>query len=749
VSSRQTVTITATSAAYPAKSASVAVSLNPPLTTGLTIVPSILNLLVGETHAIQALDGAGKPVTGLTWISSGPNVVSLSTDNPPLLTALTAGHVTIAAGTASADVTVYAAPLPVGTVIWSNPANGSAGGIVPAVPSPSGVADVFAAGHVSGLTDTGNVNVSGFVQAITSDGATAWSANVSEALPDFQGGLIELLFDGYSSGRGISGHTGIVRIDGITGQRYPVYTPDLSGDPLTGTDPNSPRYPRFGLDNILTLGVHPDGTVFTTEYHLYAACDTSGNNPCQQRGFLVGIDPTTGTRKFSVAMAGKNPKVESLIIAGDGYAYLPYWYQDGSTTFLNLLRVSSSGDATDIRISQSAQYYANGPAMITNADKGILITWLDGLQARMAIVSGTGVQLVSAPVIGVAGQYPPFTVPVLQAEDGSFVGIGWDGNGSVFMIAFNENGSVRWSVANKIPQIATADGSIIGTDPSGSAAVRFDQNGNAVEQIGALPTYSWRGNAYRLGSVQQIAVPPIAWASLWASGGGSPSRNSTAARPWFFALSFNNDFTFTPGYPGFRPELTTDISSKALVIKAAALKQFKDAYYTLPVTVTVVEGNKGDILTTVENHQNLINKPDCGSSQLAVDGKWRHQVDYAMNMQGAQDAYHVVINNAQDETAVLANRLDLIQAIGRGIGVTAAHELAHQFVDKPPMDNNPATNPAARGTFNATGCNGLDDPSPWTGYWLPAPPIFLHWEKPALDALGQALGKGWHDLPHN
>jgi hypothetical protein len=167
--------------------------------------------------------------------------------------------------------------------------------------------------------------------------------------------------------------------------------------------------------------------------------------------------------------------------------------------------------------------------MITNADKGILITWLDGLQARMAIVSGTGVQPVSAPVIGVAGQYPPFTVPVLQAEDGSFVGTGWDGNGSVFMIAFNENGSVRWSVANKIPQIATADGSIIATDLSGSAAVRFDQNGSAVEQIGNLPIYSWTGNAYRLGSVEQVIANPLYFAlSFWAFQGANQSANNTA-----------------------------------------------------------------------------------------------------------------------------------------------------------------------------------------------------------------------------
>ena len=46
---------------------------------------------------------------------------------------------TITAGTASADVTVFAGALPLGTVLWSNSGSGSGvGKIVPAVPSASG-----------------------------------------------------------------------------------------------------------------------------------------------------------------------------------------------------------------------------------------------------------------------------------------------------------------------------------------------------------------------------------------------------------------------------------------------------------------------------------------------------------------------------------------------------------------------------------------------------------------------------------
>jgi hypothetical protein len=173
--------------------------------SALTLAPNLLNMVVGDTHTIQALNGASQPVAGLTWISSDPTVVSLSTDDPPVLTALAAGHVTITAGTASADVTVWATTPPVGTVLWSNPGDGSGvTSIVPAVPSPSGVADVFAFQN------------DGTVQAITADGTTAWTADVSQAgpvLPDFQGGLV------------VMGWNSIVGLDGMTGQPKFTYTP--------------------------------------------------------------------------------------------------------------------------------------------------------------------------------------------------------------------------------------------------------------------------------------------------------------------------------------------------------------------------------------------------------------------------------------------------------------------------------------------------------------------------------------------
>ena len=69
----------------------------------VTLVPNILNMVVGDTHTIEAMNSSQQSVTGLTWTSSNTNVVSLSTDDPPVLTAVAAGRATISAGGAAMD----------------------------------------------------------------------------------------------------------------------------------------------------------------------------------------------------------------------------------------------------------------------------------------------------------------------------------------------------------------------------------------------------------------------------------------------------------------------------------------------------------------------------------------------------------------------------------------------------------------------------------------------------------------------
>jgi hypothetical protein len=139
--------------------------------------------------------------------------------------------------------------------------------------------------------------------------------------------------------------------------------------------------------------------------------------------------------------------------------------------------------------------------MITNADQGILLTWSAGW-GGMALTAGTGVSLVNPPT-GPGGG----VVPILQAQDGSFVGSYYND-----MIAFDASGNVRWIVPNETPQIATADGGVIG-----QSGITYDQYGNATGMIPNMPTYSWTENAYTDGPVDQVSAALVDFALSFKS----------------------------------------------------------------------------------------------------------------------------------------------------------------------------------------------------------------------------------------
>ncbi len=95
------------------------------------------------------------------------------------------------------------------------------------------------------------------------------------------------------------------------------------------------------------------------------------------------------------------------------------------------------------------------------------------------------------------------------------------------MIAFDASGNVRWTVPNDYPLIATADGGVIG-----QSGIIYDQNGQATGQIPNLAAYSWTGNSYQDGPVDQVLGMMLNVAeSFTAFAGGNPSGNGTATKP--------------------------------------------------------------------------------------------------------------------------------------------------------------------------------------------------------------------------
>lgn len=846
-----------------------AVTFTVPSTSSVTLNPNIINMLVGGTSPITALNSSGKPVAGLTWVSSDSTVVTLSNDDPPVLTAVGPGNVTITAGGASADVTVYAAgtTLPLGTVLWSDPGDGSGVEcctLYPAVPSPTGVADVFA------------MQVDGSVEAITSDGAVAWTTSLppptsfgaNSLLPDFQGGTV------------VFNPTSIYRLDGITGQPYPAYNATTFEAKSLGLG-----YPA----------IHTDGTIFTIDYACAPtdACDPRSTD-ATTGAWVVGIDPSTGTTKFRVPTVNETIQgtiadsfcgtpgsktqylhayPSSIIIAGDGYAYISYLTEDStsnvrrsvsqrypdaaytdfdnltvdvenrnldavvadlnalepivgpavqdwgpqiinnlsggdmatlrqylnalqvtvglyrlcdssftSVTKLHLMRVGTDGSSSDVVVKQwnlndtavsnaisLYPYYTttttqsapavniNGPFAITNADQGALFSWSASWYSYCALgTTGKGCAMVngghenhlttmsggaiSADAVwndAVPGQYYPVN-PVLQLQDGSFVGSG--GNS---MVAFDASGNVRWTVPGDSPQIATVDAGIIG-----SSGTTYDANGLATGQLGSLPTESWRGNAYQLASVEEVLFRPLIAATIWSFAGGNPSNNGGPGRPWYFILNWQNAFDFIPFEPQILPDLKTDITSKATAIKTAALNALKQAYKPWPVVVVEGTPNTGDhqaVVKTTSTGQG----PTCGFTN--PNQTVNSTIVYECNMEEAQNALQVEISNVQDEAAALA-RQDLIQAIGRGIGNNAAHEIAHQFLlGCCSMDALSSQDSNAAGTYNSGDANGSpdpqilnSDPSPYTGYAKDGK-TEIHWESTTKQALTKCLDAGWTD----
>jgi hypothetical protein len=350
-------------------------------------------------------------------------------------------------------------------VLWSNPGNSSGVGlIVPAVPSPTGVADVFAFQN------------DGTVQAITSDGTTAWTADVStlnSPVPDFQGGLVGLL--PASDGQSLNS---LVKLDGMTGQRGPAYT-------VTPFSSAGAGYPTGS--NIEQLVPNPDGTVFAVQL------DYSGTSSIPALS-IAGVDPVAGSAKFQAQLSTTSSLVlhDKLIVAGDGKAYLSYETYDGAT-HLMVAQVDTSGTLSTFEIKEwntDLLGVLTATNIITNADRGVLLTWkvpAGFLQAAeedgMATVGSAGVSVMGGPAI--SGQDYWAIQPMLQAQDGSFIGavtVGPFVDPGVpvpySMVAFDASGNVRWSVPDYIPVMATDDGGVIAI---------------AIPNLTALPStpYQW------------------------------------------------------------------------------------------------------------------------------------------------------------------------------------------------------------------------------------------------------------------
>jgi len=300
--------------------------------------------------------------------------------------------------------------------------------------------------------------------------------------------------------------------------------------------------------------VHPDGTILGIH---------EGADPLSKS--LTGIDPTTGTTKFTIALPVPSCSPSDVghtcnfayrgpIVAGDGYAYVGAFLSDSSGMRLVAVRADTSGGSVQTPVKQwNVPYYGGNTVaqeLITNADQGIVLTWwadwapdpsrwwvLAPADIGMATINGTSVSLFNGPSLpGQAEDRQSAVVPLLQAEDGTFVGnvfVVTSAGETQPMVAFDAGGNIRWSVAGDWePEIATADGGVIALNWDTGAYVTFDQNGNTTGQMAGLPIQSWTMNEYQADTISQVLANPVLFAlSFWPFNGANPSHTATAPFP--------------------------------------------------------------------------------------------------------------------------------------------------------------------------------------------------------------------------
>ena len=394
-------------------------------------VLSQISLLVGQSTTVPVTDSNGNTVTGLRWKTTNPNVVSLSTDNPPLLTGVAPGSATVYAGVVPIAVTVNAgSTLSPGTPVWSLPISVSTpADIAPAVPSSTGV-DVFA------------MDGNGMLSAISSDGTTVWrtgpfqwtvnqtSGDTTTTLlrgsiiPDFTGNAVLKNVTSFFDGQNMlhAAHV-VTTLDPNTHQPTVLYTFASNGSQGT-----------LLWDGFSTEAVIPDttGVLFVqdnTNFMLFnlstgaqIATATLRQGQCNAPGGQAACQP------FSPG---------PMIVAGDGNAYATYLYEDSSgpagftgtfqsTRHWMLLRFSPDGSYANIELrtpttetencaiadpnaqpTPTVQCTSNDPILIvnqsyviTNADQGVVAfgnAIYDGCSFDLFHEFGDGIQLSGCP----------------------------------------------------------------------------------------------------------------------------------------------------------------------------------------------------------------------------------------------------------------------------------------------------------------------------------------------------------------
>jgi hypothetical protein len=541
-----------------------------PAPNSLQIAPVGVNLLVGATQQFTAVDELGRPRPDVAWSVSDSSIATVSTDNPPVLTGVASGQVTLSASvgaiSAQTQVTILGgSSVPAGTVVWSVPpvAGFTSQQIVQAVPSANGP-DLYSA-----ETDSNN-NL--LIRAFSADGRQIWQQNSlipSDALypnqtPDGFGGVLSSSVQ-YSSAT--SAYSGVlVDVDGQTG---------------------SPAWRYTAPANILeSPAIRQDGAVVLVEYQ--AGTNGFQNGPAGTS--LTVLDGAIGQKIkdlqippskvtfpspgfCSSGSAGPIPAGNSPpMIDEKGNIYIAYSQFDVSITTvcnsynwraiwsggLSLMKVAPDGSSSTQLLSpyggssfnlpddpsQSSGYdgsIAMPLSVIPDGVGGVLVAWAawqttpwygwgpDTWAFSVTHVSANGLNTYQIPALAGLGA-PNKPYQLVLGENGTAFATDSD-----TLVSFDLNsGLVHWFLAapanTTLSMVASAAG-------NASVAKTTDQNGVdtvlRLDSTGAATTDPWTGF-----SLQYVFGDR--WASV-SSSTSLPQMVSAGAIQWAYSLWSRSD----------------------------------------------------------------------------------------------------------------------------------------------------------------------------------------------------------------
>jgi hypothetical protein len=322
--------------------------------TTLGLTPTARTLLVDETATLTLTDEFGAVVAAGTWSSSDPAIVSVSVDDPPVLTALQTGSATITATksglTANATVTAVAGTsVSYGVTRWS--INGAPGFTV---------AQSIAANRTDlSVPDLFSIEMAGtttIVRGITSSGDVLWTqqAPVEPLMGDSFGGLVGGTFAG----------AGVLGMDmAVYGPYYTSYARFAGPDGVAGW-----RYEPVGY--VSTPAQASDGTIYAVERYSIGVNNPNGIPVFEAQ--VIVLDGSSGAVRARYPLPGerwRSPNCSGTwqtsaqtlgpVVGIDGYGYLAVrrWTDVNpcSTDLtqqvgVDLLRISPAGSVTSTSI---------------------------------------------------------------------------------------------------------------------------------------------------------------------------------------------------------------------------------------------------------------------------------------------------------------------------------------------------------------------------------------------------------------